>query len=101
MTGLGHDAAGNVLLALGFAGTVDFGGGALTAGQGPAAAVKLDGAGRYVWQRQLAAPAQAIGAGMPDERVLVVGAFPAGGGFPGATATIRGGSNVFLIEYPP
>jgi hypothetical protein len=99
-TGLGHDRAGNVLLALGFAGTVDFGGGPLAAARGPAAAVKLDGAGAYVWQRQLPAPAQAIGPAMNDG-VLVVGAFPGGAVLPGSAATIAGGSNVFLIEYPP
>ena len=94
------DSAGDVFVAGNFRGTIDFGLGALSAAMGETFVVKLDARGAPLWHRQLVGSGGQIGVA-PPAGLLVTGAFPVSGPFPSARATLAGGSNVFLVEYPP
>jgi hypothetical protein len=57
--GMGCDASGDLLLGGTFTGTVDFGGGPLTAVGADVFAARLDASGNHVWSKTFAAPAGA------------------------------------------
>jgi hypothetical protein len=103
-TAVGVDGAGNVILAGGFYGTVNFGGGALTsAGSEDIILLKYNSAGAFLWSR-------AIG-GASDEIVLslavdtTTGEFVTGGyfaavvDFGGGRFTSFGGNDAFVARY--
>ncbi len=95
------DGAGNVFVSGDFSSTIDFGKGPLTSGTlADTFSARLDAGGTGVWSRHLPARSGQI-AIAPAGNLLVTGGFPAGGAFPSATATLVGGSNVFLVQYPP
>jgi len=103
-TAVGVDGAGNVIVAGGFYGTVNFGGGSLTsAGSEDIVLLKYNSAGTFLWSR-------AIG-GASDELVLglavdaTTGEFVASGYFAGAVDfgggrfTSFGGNDAFVARY--
>ena len=84
------------------AGTADFGLVTLSAPTGRTGAfvVKFDPVGTALWNLALEGNAIRVRAA-PGGGVLLAGAFPVGT-LPGAPVrSFRGGSNVFLVEYPP
>ncbi len=83
------------------AGTADFGLGTLSAPNGRGAfVVKFDPAGTALWNLALEGNAIRVRVA-PGGGVLLAGAFPVGT-LPGSPVrSFRGGSNVFLVEYPP
>jgi hypothetical protein len=95
------DAAGNVFLAGFLKGTVDFGLGPVSLANGASGAfiVKLAPTGATLWNLGIEGNAIRVRAA-PSGGVLVAGAFP--GTLPGSPVrSFQGGSNVFLVEYPP
>ncbi len=72
------DSAGNALLLGDFRGTVNLGGGPLTAAGGDVFVIKLDAAGNHLWSKQYGDAADQAGTAVaagPDGRVILAGNF--------------------------
>jgi hypothetical protein len=96
------DAGGNVFVAGSLTGTADFGLGTLSAPNGGrnAFVAKLDPGGTALWNLALEGNAVRVRVA-PGGGVLLAGAFPVGTLAGSPVRSYRGGSNVFLVEYPP
>lgn len=97
-----HDSGDNVLLGGSFAGTVDFGGGALSsAGQNDVLIAKLNAAGALIWAKSFGdASDQTLTAvaADPQDSVLAVGSFAGTVGFGGASLVSSGLTDVFVVK---
>jgi hypothetical protein len=101
------DGGGNVLLTGFFTGSVDFGGGSLTA---PAAAdnifvAKLTGNGSHVWSKRFGS-ATSGGAGLSiaadaNGNVITAGFFQGTVDFGGGPLTSAGDSDVYVLKFSP
>lgn len=96
------DSAGNVVVAGGFGGTIDFGGGPLTsAGAGDLFVAKLDAGGGYVWSQRFGDSSQQSATSVAVDaagNVLVTGLFGGTVDFGGVPLTSAGGSDIFLAK---
>jgi len=104
--GVAVDAAGDVLLAGAFSGTVGFGGAALaSAGGYDAVLVKLSGGtGAHVWSKGFGGTGDDYGYGVavdPSGNVALTGAFRNTADFGGGPLASAGGSDLFLASFTP
>jgi hypothetical protein len=103
-TAIGVDGAGNVIVAGGFYGTVNFGGGSLTsAGSEDIVLLKYNSAGSFLWSKRIG--------GASDEVVMslaadpTTGEFVTGGYFAGSVdfgagaVSSAGGNDAFVAKY--
>jgi uncharacterized protein (AIM24 family) len=99
---IGVDPAGNVLVAGGFAGTVNFGGGLLTsAGSGDVFVAKLDGNGGHLWSKGFGDTAQQDASGLAVDvagNVLITGEFDGTVDFGGKPLSSAGGFDLFVVK---
>ncbi|MFN8179102.1 MAG: alpha/beta fold hydrolase [bacterium] len=97
-------ADGGVLVTGGFSGTLDFGGGALTAaGDEDIFVLKLDSAGSHRWSRHYGGGPQTGAAGLgisatPGGGALVTGAFQGTINFGGGPLTSAGNYDIFVLK---
>lgn len=99
--GVASDGAGSALVAGGFRGTLDFGGGPLT-GEDDIFLAKLDANGNHVWSQSFGGPdAQSPGglAANAAGDVLMTGEFNETVDFGGGPLTSAGGIDVFLVKF--
>jgi hypothetical protein len=96
------DGLGNTLLLGDFAGTIDFGGGALTsAGMTDVFVAKLDSAGAFVWAKRFGDAQAQNGRGIAVDalgNVLITGSFSSKIDFGGGALTSAGGTDVFVAK---
>jgi hypothetical protein len=96
------DKAGNVILAGGFALSVDFGGGALASVGGQDIFVaKLDPSGNHVWSKRYGDAQDQVARGVAVDgagNVVVTGDFKGAVNFGGNTLTSAGSSDVFIVK---
>jgi hypothetical protein len=99
------DASGNVLLAGGFSGSVDFGGGVLaSAGQEDICIAKFTAAGAHLWSKAFGdATSQKATSGAIDVsgNPVITGYFEGTVDFGGGPLTSAGGNDIFLAELNP
>lgn len=97
------DLAGNVVVTGDFAGTVDFGGGALTsAGGNDVFLASFDAAGNHLWSQRFGdAGAQASGGVAVDSvgNVVITGSAAGKVNFGGGLLTSAGGNDVFVAKF--
>jgi hypothetical protein len=99
------DSSDNLVITGNFSGTVDFGGGPLTAIGFPFSDVfltKLDGDGNHVWSDRFGDPALDIPETValdPWENIVISGRFQGTTDFGGGPLTSAGGSDVFLTKF--
>jgi hypothetical protein len=97
------DAAGAVVLAGNFDGTVDIGGGALTAvGVTDALMAKLSPAGAHVWSRRAGSAGGQVARAVavdPTGSAVFAGYMQNSGDFGGGTLTSAGANDVFAAKY--
>lgn len=103
-SGAAADAAGNVYLAGEFRGTVDFGGGPLTAagGTNDIFVVSLEPSGAYRWSRRAGGGGvdRATGiAAAADGTLAVTGSFHGGGDFGGGPLMYAGAEDIFVASF--
>lgn len=103
LDGLTLDAGGNALVAVSFAGTIDWGGGSVmtSAGGGDIALVQLDPSGAYRWGRQFSStmPLQAGGvAADSSKNPMLVGTFSGTVDFGGGPLASAGGPDFFVAK---
>jgi hypothetical protein len=101
--GIATDPAGNVIVVGHFSGTVNFGGGPLSAGgPGDVFVVKLDPLGNHLWSKSFgnAASAQAAEAVAVDSSgdIVVTGSFTGAIDFGGGPLTSAGPSDIFIAK---
>lgn len=101
--GIAVDAGGSVLLTGNFAGTVDFGGGALvSAGGGDIFLAKFSYTGLHTWSRRFGGTGSEAGLGVAtdaDNNVLMTGYFSATTDFGGGNLTSAGSGDIFVARY--
>ena len=97
------DRFGGVVIVGDFAGSVNFGGGALTAGGTDAFALKLDPLGGHVWSRKFgdAAAQSAVSVSADESGVLLAGTFAGAVDFGAGALTSAGGNDVFVAKLAP
>ncbi|MDH4038705.1 MAG: T9SS type A sorting domain-containing protein [Candidatus Krumholzibacteria bacterium] len=105
VTSLATDTAGNVIVAGGFYGSVDFGGGSLvSAGETDGYLVKFSPAGTHQWSKRFGdanlQECRAV-ATDPAGNVLVTGFFGGTVNFGGANLVSAGGFDVYLAKFNP
>jgi Beta-propeller repeat len=103
-TAVGTDGAGNVLVAAGFFGTVNFGGGALTsAGSEDIALLKYNSAGTFLWSKRIGGSGDEITMSLSADRTtgefLIAGYFAGTVDFGGGRLTSAGANDVFVARY--
>jgi hypothetical protein len=95
------DASGNVIVAGPMAGTVDFGGGPLTALGWDTFVAKFDPSGNHVWSQRFG-PADCWGVAVdPGGNVIIVGNFPTTVDFGGGPLTSAGGEDIYVAKFDP
>ncbi|QSQ27278.1 hypothetical protein JY651_21220 [Pyxidicoccus parkwayensis] len=98
---LAADATGNVVGAGAFLGTVDFGGGPLTASGMDVFAVSLDGDGNHRWSHGFGGPGADWGFDVgldPAGNVLITGAFQGTVDFGAGPLVSAGGDDIFVAK---
>lgn len=105
-TDVAVDPSGNVIVAGGFYGTVDFGGGVLTsAGSADVFVAKLDPGGLYIWSDRFGdgdyQSAQRVAAAENTGNFMVMGDFEGSVDFGGGPLTSAGSFDVFLAKFGP
>jgi hypothetical protein len=103
-TAVGVDGAGNVIVAGGFYGTVNFGGGSLTsAGAEDIALLKYDSAGNFLWSRQIRGTTYDLVLGLSVDTTtgefVTSGYFAGSADFGGGNLTSAGGNDAFAARY--
>ncbi|HEY4243502.1 MAG TPA: SBBP repeat-containing protein [Kofleriaceae bacterium] len=101
---LALDSSDNIYLAGTFAGTPDFGGGALpNAGSTDNFVMKLDSAGGYLWAKGFGGPSGegATGIAVSSTTVAVAGTYSGSMTVNGTTLTNSGTSQAFIAEFTP
>jgi hypothetical protein len=94
------DASGNVIVTGTFAGTVDFGGGALTcAGNGDIFVAKFASDGAHLWSRRFGDGNAAAAAVDASGNVIVAGYFKGAVDFGGGALTSAGGYDIFVAKF--
>jgi hypothetical protein len=100
--GVACDAAGNVVVTGAFAGTINFGGGALTSlGATDVFVAKLDPTGAYVWAKgfgNIAAQTSAEIAADSAGNALIAGSAAGTINFGGGALTSAGGTDIFVAK---
>jgi hypothetical protein len=99
------DAAGNIVLAAYFWGSIDFGGGALvSAGSSDVAVARYDKDGVHLWSRRLGGAGNDIGSAAAFDatsNVLLAGSFEQTADFGGGLLTSAGGADAVVAKYDP
>jgi hypothetical protein len=102
---LAVDVTGDIYVAVTFYGSVDLGGGTMTAvGQSDIAVAKYDADGNYQWALQYGDAGIQIAFGIaldPSGNVLVVGAYTGALDFGGGALTASGGLDGFIAKLTP
>jgi FlgD Ig-like domain len=99
------DASDNVVITGGFSGTVDFGGGPLTATGTPFSDIflaKLDADGNHLWSERFGDAALDVAKTValdPWDNILLSGRFRGSTDFGGGVLTSAGGDDVFLTKF--
>jgi len=96
------DVFGNVLVSGWMYGTLDFGGGPLTADDRDTFLLKLDPNGNHVWSKVFVIPGAQGGANMTTDgtgNVYVMTIHSSSVDFGGGVLTSSGGTDVFLVKY--
>ena len=97
------DAAGNVVLTGGFAGTIDFGGGVMmSAGEDDVFVVKFDPAGKHLWSRRFGDVKNQGSTGIAvsgAENVVIAGNFDGMLDFGGAPLVSASGGDIFVAKF--
>lgn len=97
------DSAGNILLTGVFTGTIDFGGGSLTAvGFGNGFLAKFDAGGNHIWSKRFGGEAAQVEAtAVSDEsgNVLITGFFKGTVDFGGGSLTSGGSFDIFVAKF--
>ena len=93
------DGAGNVLVTGNFTGTVDFGGGPLTAVGTQSFLVKFDAAGNHLWSQTFGRGSGLSVAVDGAGNVLVTGNFTGTVDFGGGPLVSAGGSDIFVAKF--
>jgi hypothetical protein len=103
--GVAVDAAGNVVIAGLFWGTVDFGGGPLTSsGDWDLYVAKFDAAGNHLWSRRFGDASGQLARAMcldPQGNILFAGHFYGSVDFGGGPITSAGDADVFVAKLDP
>lgn len=99
---LAIDAQGNVVVVGSFAGSVDFGGGALeSAGSNDVFVAKLGPKGEHLWSKRFGNVSDQVGHGVAvdaDGNITITGMFDGSIDFGGETLTSTGGKDIFLAR---
>ena len=103
-TAVGVDGAGNVLVAGGFYGTVNFGGGALTsAGSEDIVLLKYNSSGGFVWSKRIGGAGDEMTMSLSADRTtgefVAAGYFVGAVNFGGGTLTSAGANDIFVARY--
>jgi hypothetical protein len=103
-TAVGVDAAGEVIVAGGFYGTVNFGGGPLTsAGSEDIALLKYSSAGTFLWSQRIGGASDDVVLGLAVDRTtgefVTAGYFSGSVNFGGGSLTSAGGKDAFVARY--
>ncbi|MDH3197034.1 MAG: T9SS type A sorting domain-containing protein [Candidatus Krumholzibacteria bacterium] len=94
------DASGNVIVAGAMAGTVDFGGGALSGAGWGIFVVKFDPSGNHVWSRLFGDDAEPWGVAVDGSgNVIVAGWFTSTVDFGGGPLTSAGEHDIFVVKF--
>ncbi len=97
------DASGNVVVAGTFTGSIDFGGGLLTAsGSTDICVVKLDSAGNHIWSDRFGDGSSNYGLGVTADasgNVIATGQFVSTVDFGGGVLTSAGNSDIFIAKF--
>lgn len=100
--GVAIDGAGNVVVIGSFAGSVDFGGGALdSAGGNDVFVAKLGPKGEHLWSKRFGNANEQVGLGVavdPDGNVLLTGMFDGSIDFGGETLMSAGFKDIFIAK---
>jgi hypothetical protein len=95
------DAVGNLLLGGYFNGTVDLGGGPLSAPNGASLAAKLDGAGAHLWSKAYPNGGVLAVAGDGATNPYLLGNFYGAIDFGGGVLTSAAGGDFYLVKLQP
>jgi hypothetical protein len=98
------DSTGNVFVTGRFQGTVDFGGGGLTALAGDMFLAKFDAAGNHLWSKRFGSAGWDDGRAVSADssgNVLMTGQFEETVDFGGGGLTSAGGVDIFVGKYEP
>jgi hypothetical protein len=103
-TAVGMDGAGNVIVAAGFYGTVNFGGGPLaSAGAEDIALLKYDSTGNFLWSRQIRGASYEMVLGLAVDastgEFVTTGYFSGSTDFGGGNLTSAGLKDAFVARY--
>jgi Fibronectin type III domain/Beta-propeller repeat len=103
-TAIGVDGAGNVIVAGGFYGTVNFGGGSLTsAGSEDIVLLKYNSAGAFLWSRKIGGASDEVVMSLAVDTTtgefVTAGYFYGSVNFGGTTLTSAGGTDAFVARY--
>jgi hypothetical protein len=100
--GVAIDSAGNVIVVGSFAGSVDFGGGALDSeGANDVFVAKLGPKGEHLWSKRFGNWNEQVGVGVavdPDGNVVITGMFDGSIDFGGDTLTSAGNRDIFIAK---
>jgi hypothetical protein len=99
------DASGNVILAGGFRGSIDFGGGALTSAAGNDIFVaKLTSDGTHLWSKRFGSGISEAACGVATDvsgNVIITGYFDNMVNFGGSTLTCDGERDIYVAKFEP
>jgi hypothetical protein len=103
-TAIGVDGAGNVIVAGGFYGTVNFGGGSMTsAGAEDIVLLKYNSAGTFLWSRRIGGASDEVVMSLAVDTTtgefVTAGYFAGSVNFGGTTLTSAGGNDAFVARY--